>query len=78
MLGPSDSLIALVILLDRSRRAIGARLCLAGEDESGRTVSEVDVDEVLRVEGVNEALARSHDGWGEEGEVRVLRKAVLY
>ena len=66
MLSPSDGLIALVILLDRSRRAIGARLCLAGKDESGRTVSEVDVDEVLGVEGVNKALTRSHDG-GRKG-----------
>ncbi|OSX55891.1 hypothetical protein POSPLADRAFT_1162489 [Postia placenta MAD-698-R-SB12] len=42
---------------------------------SGRTVSDVDVDEVLGVESVNKALTRSHDG-REEGEVRVLRKAV--
>ena len=47
MLGPSDGLVSLVILLDRSRRAIGTRLLFAAEDESGRTVSEVDVDEVL-------------------------------
>ncbi|KAF9802478.1 hypothetical protein IEO21_09905 [Rhodonia placenta] len=66
MLSPSDGFIALVILLDRSRRVIGARLCLAGEDESGRTVSEVDVDEVLRVEHVDKALTRSHDG-GRKG-----------
>ncbi|EED77201.1 predicted protein, partial [Postia placenta Mad-698-R] len=38
-----------------------------GEDESGRTVSDVDVDEVLGVESVNKALTRSHDG-REEGE----------
>ncbi|EED84940.1 predicted protein [Postia placenta Mad-698-R] len=58
---------ALVILLDRSRRAIGTWLLLAAEDESRRTVSEVDVEEVLGVEGVNKALTHSHDG-REEGE----------
>ncbi|KAF9803678.1 hypothetical protein IEO21_09593 [Rhodonia placenta] len=67
MLSPSDGLVALVILLDRSRRAIGTRLLLAAKDESRRTVSEVDVEEVLGVEGVNKALTRSHDG-GKEGE----------
>ncbi|KAF9793831.1 hypothetical protein IEO21_11238 [Rhodonia placenta] len=67
MLGPSDGLIALVILLNRSRRAIRARLCLTGKYESGRTVSDVDVDEVLGVEGVNKALTCSHDG-GKKGE----------
>ncbi|OSX61434.1 hypothetical protein POSPLADRAFT_1099108, partial [Postia placenta MAD-698-R-SB12] len=33
-----------------------------------RTVWDVDVDEVLRVECVDLALAGSHVGWGEEGE----------
>ncbi|KAF9809448.1 hypothetical protein IEO21_07374 [Rhodonia placenta] len=71
MLGPFDGLIVLVILLNRSRRAIRARLCLAGENESGRTVNDVDVDEVLGVKGVNKALTRSHDGGSMQQEPRL-------
>ncbi|OSX63832.1 hypothetical protein POSPLADRAFT_1137010, partial [Postia placenta MAD-698-R-SB12] len=33
-----------------------------------RTVWDVDVDKVLRVECVNEALTGSHVGWGEDRE----------
>ncbi|OSX56803.1 hypothetical protein POSPLADRAFT_1158517, partial [Postia placenta MAD-698-R-SB12] len=36
--------------------------------EGGRTVWDVDVDEVLRAECVNLALTGSHVGWGEDGE----------
>ncbi|OSX66196.1 hypothetical protein POSPLADRAFT_1132869, partial [Postia placenta MAD-698-R-SB12] len=68
MLGPSDGLVTLIILLNRSRRVIRAQLLFAGDDESKRTVSEVDVDEVLGVEGVNKALTCSHVGWGKDGE----------
>ncbi|KAF9801507.1 hypothetical protein IEO21_10097 [Rhodonia placenta] len=53
-----------------------SRLPFVGEDEGGRTVGEVDVDEVLGVEGVGEALIGSHDG-REEGKVHVLQKAML-
>ncbi|OSX55856.1 hypothetical protein POSPLADRAFT_1162704, partial [Postia placenta MAD-698-R-SB12] len=48
-----------------------------GTAAARRTVWDVDVNEVLRIEGVNEALAGSHVGWGEDEEVRVLRKAVV-
>ncbi|OSX56786.1 hypothetical protein POSPLADRAFT_1158682, partial [Postia placenta MAD-698-R-SB12] len=68
MLGPSDRFVPWVILLDRSGCLIGARLLLAGEDDSLRAVWDVDIDEVLRVEGVNLALTGSHDGGEEDGE----------
>ncbi|KAF9797106.1 hypothetical protein IEO21_10907 [Rhodonia placenta] len=67
MLDPSDGLVTLVVLIDRSRRAIWTRLLFTGEDEGGGTFSEIDVEEVLGVEGVNKALTGSHDG-REEGE----------
>ncbi|KAF9798718.1 hypothetical protein IEO21_10674 [Rhodonia placenta] len=60
-----------VILFDRSGCSVGARLLLAGVDDSLRAVWNVDVDEVLRVEGVNLALTGSHDVWGKDGECTV-------
>ncbi|OSX58436.1 hypothetical protein POSPLADRAFT_1152801, partial [Postia placenta MAD-698-R-SB12] len=38
------------------------------EEDSLRAVWDVDVNEILRVEGVNLALTGSHDGWGEDEE----------
>ncbi|OSX60633.1 hypothetical protein POSPLADRAFT_1148678, partial [Postia placenta MAD-698-R-SB12] len=49
----------------KQRRSAGTQI-ERREDESGGTVSDVDVDEVLGVEGVNKALTRSHDG-GRKG-----------
>ncbi|OSX64463.1 hypothetical protein POSPLADRAFT_1137618 [Postia placenta MAD-698-R-SB12] len=68
MLHSSDCLVAGVIFCDRLGCPVGARLLLATVDDSLRAVWDVDVDEVLRVECVNLALAGSHVGWGEEGE----------
>ncbi|OSX57422.1 hypothetical protein POSPLADRAFT_1110361, partial [Postia placenta MAD-698-R-SB12] len=75
VLRSSDRFVARVILLDRSGCPIWARLLLATVEDSLRAVWDVDVDEVLGVECVDLALAGSHDGWGEDGKVRVLRKA---
>ncbi|OSX57680.1 hypothetical protein POSPLADRAFT_1156240 [Postia placenta MAD-698-R-SB12] len=68
MLGPSDRLVPWVILFDRSGCPVGAQLLLAGEDKGVRTIWDVDINKVLRVECVNLALTGSHDGWGEDGE----------
>ncbi|OSX58494.1 hypothetical protein POSPLADRAFT_1153585, partial [Postia placenta MAD-698-R-SB12] len=38
-----------------------------------RAVWDVDIDEILGVECVDLALTGSHNGWGEDGEVRVLQ-----
>ncbi|KAF9803688.1 hypothetical protein IEO21_09592 [Rhodonia placenta] len=62
MLGPSDGLVSLVVLLDRSGCAMGAQLLFAGKDKGRRTISEVDVNEVLEVKGMNKALTHSHNG----------------
>ncbi|OSX61898.1 hypothetical protein POSPLADRAFT_1116312, partial [Postia placenta MAD-698-R-SB12] len=76
VLRSSDRLVTRVIFLDRSGCPIWARLLLATVEDSLRAVWDVDVDEVLGVECVDLALAGSHDEWGEDGKVRVLRKAV--
>ncbi|OSX68215.1 hypothetical protein POSPLADRAFT_1127960, partial [Postia placenta MAD-698-R-SB12] len=68
VLSPSDGLVARVVFLDRSGCPIRARLLLATIEDSFRTVWDVDVDEVLRVECVDLALAGSHDGRGKDGE----------
>ncbi|OSX64230.1 hypothetical protein POSPLADRAFT_1138696, partial [Postia placenta MAD-698-R-SB12] len=68
VLRSSDRLVARVIFCDRSGCSVWARLLLATVDDSLRAVWDVDVDEVLRVECVDLALAGSHVGWGEEGE----------
>ncbi|OSX64578.1 hypothetical protein POSPLADRAFT_1138689, partial [Postia placenta MAD-698-R-SB12] len=61
-----------LLALDWDRRQfgeVGARLLLATVNDSLRAIWDVNVDEVLRVEGVNLALIGSHDGWGEDGEL---------
>ncbi|OSX58088.1 hypothetical protein POSPLADRAFT_1154850 [Postia placenta MAD-698-R-SB12] len=68
MLCSADRLVAQVIFCDRSGCPVGARLLLTAVDDSLRAVWDVDVDEVLRVECVNLALAGSHVGWGEDGK----------
>lgn len=72
MLHPLDRFVAQIVLVDRSRCPIWARLLLVGEDEGGRTIWNINIDEVLRVEGVNKALTGSHVGWGKDREVHVL------
>ncbi|KAF9798190.1 hypothetical protein IEO21_10775 [Rhodonia placenta] len=47
MLGPSDGLVMLVILIDRSRRAVWTRLRFTSKYEGGGAFSQVDVEEVL-------------------------------
>ncbi|OSX64389.1 hypothetical protein POSPLADRAFT_1105743, partial [Postia placenta MAD-698-R-SB12] len=56
VLSPSDCLVARVIFLNRSGCPIWARLLLAAVEGSLRAVYDVDVDEILKVEGVNLAL----------------------
>ncbi|OSX57518.1 hypothetical protein POSPLADRAFT_1156660, partial [Postia placenta MAD-698-R-SB12] len=73
MLRSSDRLVTRVIFLDRLGCPIWARLLLAMVEDSLRAVWDVDVDEILRVECVDLALAGSHIGWGEEGEEPRLR-----
>lgn len=77
-MSPSVCLVTRVIFLDRSGCLIWARLLLAMVEDSLRAVWDVDVDEILRVECMDLALAGSHAGWGEEGEVRILKMAVLH
>ncbi|EED78266.1 predicted protein [Postia placenta Mad-698-R] len=42
--------------------AFEAWLLLAGNDESSGTISNVDINKILGVEGVDKALTGSHDG----------------
>ncbi|OSX63833.1 hypothetical protein POSPLADRAFT_1138552 [Postia placenta MAD-698-R-SB12] len=48
-----------------------------GTAAARKAVWDVNVDEVLRVEGMNLALTGSHNGWGEDGEVRVLQRPLI-
>ncbi|OSX58544.1 hypothetical protein POSPLADRAFT_1152997, partial [Postia placenta MAD-698-R-SB12] len=63
--------VAGVILLNRSGCPIWARLLLAAVEGSLRAVYDVDVDEILRVKGMNLASTGSHGEWGEDGESKV-------
>ncbi|EED81931.1 predicted protein [Postia placenta Mad-698-R] len=51
---------------ERQRGSAGMQIEMP-KDELVGTISDVDVDKVLGVEGMHKALTRSHDG-GEEGE----------
>ncbi|OSX63596.1 hypothetical protein POSPLADRAFT_1140189, partial [Postia placenta MAD-698-R-SB12] len=64
VLRSSDRFVARIVFWDRSGGSVRARLLLATVDDSLRTVWDVDVDKVLRVECVNLALTGSHVGWG--------------
>ncbi|OSX66035.1 hypothetical protein POSPLADRAFT_1132524, partial [Postia placenta MAD-698-R-SB12] len=73
VLRSSDRFVARIVFWDRSGGSVRARLLLATVDDSFRTVWDVDVDEVLRVECVNLALTGSHVGWREDGKEPRLR-----